>query len=99
MSRGQVRFLVLPCSGSQIDMKILKRRQRIRTETDIYKPTYIPVPEANPGDRLILRVKPSNVDEFLHANRVGVSPSLSVLIYLQDSPLPCPLFLYRLLSP
>ncbi|CAD7088521.1 unnamed protein product [Hermetia illucens] len=79
LSRGQVRFLVLPCSGSQIDVKILKRRQRIRTETDIYKPTYIPVPEANPGDRLILRVKPSNVDEFLHANRVGIAVSMTGL--------------------
>ncbi|XP_055908609.1 protein NDNF [Eupeodes corollae] len=70
---SQLRYLILPCGGSEVDAKILKQRTVVGQADGVYKPTYINMNNALPGDRYIIRVNPSNEDEVLRANKVGLA--------------------------
>lgn len=68
-----LRYLILPCGGSEVDAKILKQRSLVGNISNIYKPTYIELSSVRQGERYMIRFKPSNDDEVLRANKVGVS--------------------------
>lgn len=68
-----LRYLVLPCGGSEVDAKILKQRKLVGTFNNIYRPTYIDISPLSEGERYMIRFKPSNDDEVLRANKVAVS--------------------------
>lgn len=68
-----MRYLVLPCGGSEVDAKILKQRKLVGSFNNIYRPTYIAMTPVNEGERFMIRFKPSNDDEVLRANKVAVS--------------------------
>ncbi|XP_055372547.1 uncharacterized protein LOC129606312 isoform X2 [Condylostylus longicornis] len=72
----QLTYLILPCGGSQVDAKILRNRTKLLLETNIYKPTFVTLSNGvERNGRYILRITPSNVDEILKANKVGVAVS------------------------
>ncbi|KAM7342063.1 neuron derived neurotrophic factor nord isoform 1-T4 [Cochliomyia hominivorax] len=68
-----LRYLVLPCGGSEVDAKILKQRKLVGTFNNIYMPTYITMSPVNEGERYMIRFKPSNDDEVLRANKVALA--------------------------
>ncbi|CAD7011379.1 unnamed protein product, partial [Ceratitis capitata] len=69
----QLRYLIVPCGGSEIDIKILLKRQVMGNATGIYRPTYIRLSEVHKGQRYIARFTPSNEDEMLRAHKVGLA--------------------------
>lgn len=56
-----------------MDAKVLKQRKLVGTFSNIYMPTYITMSPVNEGERYMIRFKPSNDDEVLRANKVGVN--------------------------
>uniref|UniRef100_A0A1I8PFM8 Protein NDNF n=1 Tax=Stomoxys calcitrans TaxID=35570 RepID=A0A1I8PFM8_STOCA len=72
-SRPALRYLVLPCGGSEVDAKILKQRRIIANFSNIYRPTYIDLSSIREAGRYMIRFKPSNDDEVLRANKVGLA--------------------------
>lgn len=70
---NDLRILILPCFGSQVDVRILKQRQKIEHIKNIYRPTFITQSNAQLGDRYIIRIVSSTEDEIIKANKVGVS--------------------------
>ncbi|XP_053963480.1 uncharacterized protein LOC128866627 [Anastrepha ludens] len=73
----QLRYLILPCGGSEIDAKILRQRRVIGNVSGIYRPTYIRLSEVQEGQRYIVRFTPSNEDETLRANKVGLAVTIT----------------------
>ncbi|XP_069964473.1 protein NDNF [Bactrocera oleae] len=69
----QLRYLIVPCGGSEIDIKILRNRTLMGNATGIYRPTYIRLSEVYKGQRYIARFTPSNEDETLRAHKVGLA--------------------------
>ncbi|XP_075168674.1 neuron derived neurotrophic factor nord [Haematobia irritans] len=72
-TRPALRYLVLPCGGSEVDAKILKHRRIIGNISNIYRPTYIDLSAIREAGRYMIRFKPSNDDEVLRANKVGLA--------------------------
>ncbi|XP_065368741.1 uncharacterized protein nord [Calliphora vicina] len=72
-SSQSLRYLVLPCGGSEVDAKILKQRKLVGSFNNIYRPTYIAMTPVNEGERFMIRFKPSNDDEVLRANKVALA--------------------------
>ncbi|XP_037809199.1 uncharacterized protein LOC119601966 [Lucilia sericata] len=68
-----LRYLVLPCGGSEVDAKILKQRKLVGTFSNIYRPTYLTMSPVSEGERYMIRFKPSNDDEVLRANKVALA--------------------------
>ncbi|XP_067633214.1 protein NDNF [Eurosta solidaginis] len=83
----QLRYLILPCGGSEIDAKILRQRRVIGNISGIYRPTYIRLSEVQEGERYIVRFTPSNEDEMLRANKVGLAVTTNgIFKYLPELP-------------
>ncbi|XP_058979717.1 uncharacterized protein LOC131802938 [Musca domestica] len=72
-SQTSLRYLVLPCGGSEVDAKILKQRKVIGNISNIYRPTYIDLSSIREAGRYMIRFKPSNDDEVLRANKIGLA--------------------------
>ncbi|XP_030375393.1 uncharacterized protein LOC115624711 [Scaptodrosophila lebanonensis] len=72
-----VRYLLLPCSGSEIKVKMLRQRRLVHEVDNIYRPTYIKLESVQPGERYLMRFEPSNVDEELRAQKVRLAVSSS----------------------
>uniref|UniRef100_A0A1A9X4A5 Protein NDNF n=1 Tax=Glossina brevipalpis TaxID=37001 RepID=A0A1A9X4A5_9MUSC len=68
-----LRYLILPCGGTEVDAKIVKQRSVIGNEKNIYKATYIEIPSVLEGERYMIRFKPSNDDEVLRANKIALA--------------------------
>ncbi|KAL9874639.1 protein NDNF isoform X3 [Glossina fuscipes] len=74
-----LRYLILPCGGTEVDAKIVKQRSIIGNEKNIYKATYIDVPSVSDGERYMIRFKPSNDDEVLRANKIALAVTTDIV--------------------
>lgn len=68
-----MRYLLLPCAGSEIRVKLLRQHRQVANVGNIYSPTYIKLEGVLPGERYLMRFQPSNEDEALRAQKVRVS--------------------------
>jgi len=67
-----MRHLLIPCSGSEIRVKLLRQRNEVGRTEAFYSPTYIRQKGVLPGERYLMRFEPSNEDEALRAQKVMV---------------------------
>jgi len=67
-----MRHLLIPCSGSEIRVKLLRQRSEVGKTEAFYSPTYIRQKGVLPGERYLMRFEPSNDDEALRAQKVMV---------------------------
>lgn len=67
-----MRYLLLPCAGSEIRVKLLRQHRQVANVGNIYLPTYIKLEGVQPGERYLMRFQPSNEDEALRAQKVRV---------------------------
>ncbi|XP_039482997.1 uncharacterized protein LOC120446207 isoform X2 [Drosophila santomea] len=74
-----MRHLLIPCSGSEIRVKLLRQRSEVGTTEAFYSPTYIRQKGVLPGQRYLMRFEPSNDDEALRAQKVMVALSSEAL--------------------
>lgn len=74
-----LRYIILPCGGSEVDAKIIRQRIVISYQRNIYKPTYMEVPSVMQGDRYLIHFKPSDEDEILKANKIMVNSYLAIV--------------------
>ncbi|EDW00625.1 protein NDNF isoform X2 [Drosophila grimshawi] len=70
-----IRYLLLPCAGSEIRVKLLRQHRLVANVGDIYSPTYIKLEGVTPGERYLMRFEPSNEDEALRAQKVRLALS------------------------
>jgi len=68
-----MRYLLLPCAGSEIRVKLLRHHEVVAKVGNIYLPTYIKQEGIRPGQRYLMRFEPNNEDEALRAQKVRVS--------------------------
>ncbi|XP_037950411.1 uncharacterized protein LOC119681324 [Teleopsis dalmanni] len=86
-AKQHLRYLIVPCGGSEINAKIKTNGTEVGNVQSIYQPTYIKVPEVHPDQRYVIRFSPSNVDEMLRASKVGLAVTTSdVFTYLPELP-------------
>ncbi|XP_052838463.1 LOW QUALITY PROTEIN: uncharacterized protein LOC128253819 [Drosophila gunungcola] len=74
-----MRHLLIPCSGSEIRVKLLRQRNEVGKTEAFYSPTYIRQKGVSPGERYLMRFEPSNEDEALRAQKVMVALSSEAL--------------------
>ncbi|XP_043642050.1 uncharacterized protein LOC122612466 isoform X2 [Drosophila teissieri] len=74
-----MRHLLIPCSGSEIRVKLLRQRSEVGQTEAFYSPTYIRQKGVLPGQRYLMRFEPSNDDEALRAQKVMVALSSEAL--------------------
>ncbi|XP_070069354.1 protein NDNF isoform X2 [Drosophila takahashii] len=74
-----MRHLLIPCSGSEIRVKLLRQRNEVGKTEAFYSPTYIRQKGVLPGERYLMRFEPSNEDEALRAQKVMVALSSEAL--------------------
>lgn len=67
-----MRYLLLPCAGSEIRVKLLRHHEVVGKVDNIYAPTYIKQEGIKPGQRYLMRFEPNNEDEALRAQKVRV---------------------------
>lgn len=67
-----MRYLLLPCAGSEIRVKLLRHHEIVGKVENIYAPTYIKQEGIKPGQRYLMRFEPNNEDEALRAQKVRV---------------------------
>ncbi|XP_017960908.1 uncharacterized protein LOC108654252 [Drosophila navojoa] len=70
-----MRYLLLPCAGSEIRVKLLRQHRQVANVGNIYSPTYIKLEGVQPGERYLMRFQPSNEDEALRAQKVRLAIS------------------------
>lgn len=63
---------LLPCGGS-VDLRIMKQKKNVVLRKNLYKPTITTLDNAEPGNRYILRVTPTNEDDLARVNKVHVT--------------------------
>ncbi|EDV37485.1 uncharacterized protein Dana_GF11385 [Drosophila ananassae] len=74
-----MRHLLIPCSGSEIRVRLLRQRSEVWQSIPIFSPTYIRQNGVLPGQRYQMRFEPSNDDETLRAQKVMVALSNEAL--------------------
>ncbi|XP_017016855.1 protein NDNF [Drosophila kikkawai] len=70
-----VRHLLIPCSGSEIRVRLLRQRTEVGRTEAFYSPTYLRQMGVQPGERYLMRFEPSNEDEAFRAQKVMVALS------------------------
>ncbi|KAL7737967.1 hypothetical protein ACLKA6_006329 [Drosophila palustris] len=70
-----MRYLLLPCAGSEIRVKLLRHHEVVAKVGNIYLPTYIKQEGIKPGQRYLMRFEPNNEDEALRAQKVRLALS------------------------
>ncbi|XP_062131911.1 uncharacterized protein LOC133842720 [Drosophila sulfurigaster albostrigata] len=70
-----MRYLLLPCAGSEIRVKLLHHHKEVANLGNIYAPTYIKQEGIKPGQRYLMRFEPNNEDEALRAQKVRLALS------------------------
>ncbi|EDW60634.1 protein NDNF [Drosophila virilis] len=70
-----MRYLLLPCAGSEIRVELLRQHRVVGSVRNIYLPTYRKLEGVLPGERYLMRFEPSNEDEALRAQKVRLALS------------------------
>ncbi|XP_017838006.1 uncharacterized protein LOC108596589 isoform X2 [Drosophila busckii] len=68
-----MRFLLLPCAGSEIRVKLLHQHKLVANVENVYSPTYIRLAGVQSGQRYLVRFEPGNEDEALRAQKVRLA--------------------------